>query len=263
MGPWLQTQVLRPAGYRLSPDWRDARVTVMTAEWVIDELDYAGPEHLDPDFVSGYDRKQGFPAVDPDLRALAELGVPGSDGTVVDLGTGTGRFAIAAASRCRRVVAVDVSPAMLAHVRQAAEAAGVLQKLECVRAGFLSYEHQGAPADAVYTRNALHQLPDFWKGLALHRIAGILRPGGVLRLHDLVYDFTPAEAPQVLEAWMSAASEDPARGYTRQDFMTHVRTEFSTFTWLLEPLLSAAGFRIVSREIGGRVYATYTCIREQ
>jgi ubiquinone/menaquinone biosynthesis C-methylase UbiE len=235
----------------------------MTAAWVIDELDYAGPEHLDADFVSGYDRKQGFPSVDPDLLALDDLGVLGPDCTAVDLGTGTGRFAIAAASRCRRVVAVDVSPAMLAHARQAAERAGVLQKLECVRAGFLSYHHQGAPADAVYTRNALHQLPDFWKGLALHRIAGILRPGGVLRLHDLVYDFTPAEAPQVLERWMSAAGTDPAAGYTRDDFTTHVRTEFSTFSWLLEQLLAAAGFRIDRKEISGRIYATYTCTREE
>jgi ubiquinone/menaquinone biosynthesis C-methylase UbiE len=235
----------------------------MTAEWVIDELDYAGPEHLDPDFVSGYDRKQGFPPVDPDLQVLDELGALGPECTAVDLGTGTGRFAIAAASRCRRVVAADVSTAMLAHVQQSAESAGVLPRLECVRAGFLSYEHRGPRADAVYTRNALHQLPDFWKGLALHRIAGILRPGGVLRLHDLVYDFTPAEAPQVLEEWMSAASKDPAEGYTREDFTTHVRTEFSTYSWLLERLLSAAGFRIDSREVAGRIYATYTCIREQ
>jgi hypothetical protein len=28
---------------------------------MIDELAYAGPEHLDPAFVAGYDRKQGYP----------------------------------------------------------------------------------------------------------------------------------------------------------------------------------------------------------
>ncbi len=36
--------------------------------------------------------------------------------------------------------------------------------IECVRAEFLSCEHSGPPADAVFTRNAVHQLPDFWKG---------------------------------------------------------------------------------------------------
>jgi hypothetical protein len=52
--------------------------------------------------------------------------------------------------------------AMLELLRQRAAAAGVAN-LECVQAGFLSYRHAGPPADAVYTRNALHQLPDFWK----------------------------------------------------------------------------------------------------
>lgn len=57
-----------------------------------------------------------------------------------------------------------------------------------MNAGFLGYAHAGPPADGVYSRNALHQIPDFWKALALHRIARMLRPGGVLRLRDLIYD---------------------------------------------------------------------------
>jgi hypothetical protein len=41
----------------------------------------------------------------------------------------------------------------------------------------------------VYTRNALHQLPDFWKAVALDLVGQMLRPGGVLRLRDLLHDF--------------------------------------------------------------------------
>jgi SAM-dependent methyltransferase len=231
------------------------------SSWMIDQLEYAGPEHLDPVYVSGYDRKQGYPGVQDDLDALTALGVLDGDSTVVDLGAGTGRFALAAAAVCRRVIAVDVSAAMLAEVRRTADESAVAN-LECVRAGFLDYEHHGAPADLVYTRNALHQLPDFWKGLALHSMASMLRPGGVLLLHDLVYDFSPAEAPGVLEEWMAAAATDPAEGYTREDFATHVRTEFSTFSWLLEPLITRAGFRILSREVSGRIYARYVCRRD-
>jgi ubiquinone/menaquinone biosynthesis C-methylase UbiE len=233
----------------------------MAPSWMIDQLDYAGPEHLDAEYVSGYDRKQGYPEVEGDLQALAALGVLEPGSTVIDLGAGTGRFALAAAARCRRVVAVDVSAAMLARVRRSAGESAV-GNLECVRAGFLDYEHTGPPADLVYTRNALHQLPDFWKGLALHRMASMLRPDGVLMLHDLVFDVTPAEAPEVLEDWMAGAATDPTEGYTREDFATHVRTEFSTYSWLLEPLLTATGFRILSREVGGRIYATYICRRE-
>jgi len=174
----------------------------VSPKWTLDELAHAGPEHLDAEFVAGYDRKQGFPSPEPDLAVLAGYGALGP--TVVDLGTGTGRFAIAAAARCGRVVAVDVSPAMLAHVRASAPST-----VEVVRAGFLSYEHAGALADAVHTRNALHQLPDFWKGVALDRIARILRPGGILRLHDLVYDVEPAQAPEVFARWFAGAGDRP------------------------------------------------------
>jgi SAM-dependent methyltransferase len=231
----------------------------MTRAWILDELAHAGPEHLDPAFVAGFDRKQGYPDPAEDLAVLREHGI-GQAATVVDLGTGTGRFALAAAPFVRRVVAVDVSPAMLAVLRQRVTEAR-LGNVECVRAGFLSYEHTGAPADAVYTRNALHQLPDFWKALALERIANLLRPGGVLRLRDLIFDFQPGEAEAVLDGWLDDAVADPARGYTRADFAEHLRTEFSTFRWLLEPMLAAAGFTVVTADFDGSIYGAYTCVR--
>jgi SAM-dependent methyltransferase len=231
----------------------------MTEAWMLDELAHAGPEHLDPAFVAGFDRKQGFPDPAEDLEVLRQHGIDGT-ATVVDLGAGTGRFALAAAPLVGRMVAVDVSPAMLAVLRERVAGAG-LANVECVRAGFLSYEHTGAPADAVYTRNALHQLPDFWKALALQRIASLLRPGGVLRLHDLIFDFQPAEAGAVLDGWLDDAAADPSRGYTRADFAEHLRTEFSTFRWLLEPMLAAAGFAIVTADFDGHIYGAYTCIR--
>jgi ubiquinone/menaquinone biosynthesis C-methylase UbiE len=226
---------------------------------MLDELAHAGPEHLDPAFVAGFDRKQGYPDPAEDLTVLHEHGI-GPGATVVDLGTGTGRFALAAAPLVDRVVAVDVSPAMLAVLRESAAMAG-LRNVECVRAGFLSYDHTGAPADAVYTRNALHQLPDFWKALALERIASLLRPGGLLRLRDLIFDFKPAEAGAILDDWLDNAVKDPSRGYTREDFAEHLRTEFSTFRWLLEPMLAAAGFTIVTADFEGSIYGAYTCIR--
>ena len=235
----------------------------MDASWTPDELAYAGPEHLDPAFVAGYDRKAGYEAgtrsdVDEDLAALAEQGV---DGTLVDLGAGTGRLALAAAAaEFRRVVAVDVSPAMQHVIRDRAAQAG-LSNVECVRAGFLTYEHAGPPADAVCTRNALHQLPDFWKALALERVAGLLRPGGVLRLRDLIFDFQPREADEFIGRWLDGAATDPALGYTREDFAEHLRTEFSTFRWLLESMLDAAGFEIVQVAFRGSIYGAYTCVK--
>jgi ubiquinone/menaquinone biosynthesis C-methylase UbiE len=231
----------------------------MADSWMIDELAHAGPEHLDPEFVAGYDRKQGYPGPEEDLAIFAAYGLDGTS-TVVDIGAGSGQFALAAARRFGHVTAVDVSPAMQAVLSKRAAAAG-LANLECVQAGFLSYEHSGPPADGVYTRHALHQLPDFWKGIALDRIARMLRPGGVLRLRDLIYDFRPAEAAALFAGWMDGAATDPAAGYTGADYAEHIRTEFSTYRWLLEPLLAQAGFEIDSVEYSGRLYGAYTCVK--
>jgi ubiquinone/menaquinone biosynthesis C-methylase UbiE len=226
---------------------------------MIDELAHAGPEHLDPAFVAGYDRKQGNP--DP-AEALAAFEAHGLDGasTVVDLGAGSGQFALAAARRFGRVTAIDVSPAMVDLLRERAAAAG-LANLDCVQAGFLSYEHSGPPVDGVHTRHALHQLPDFWKAVALDRIARMMRPGGVLWLRDLIYDFSPHEAAEIFQGWFEHAASDPAAGYTAADYAEHIRTEFSTFRWLLEPMLTATGFEIVSANFSARLYGVYTCIK--
>lgn len=231
----------------------------MDATWTLDELAHAGPEHLDPAFVAGFDRKQGGYDAGPDLAALTGNGV-GDDATVVDIGAGTGRFTLAAARRFRRVVAVEVSPAMRAVIGGRVAAAG-LSNVECAAGGFLSYRREGTPAGAVFSRHALHQLPDFWKGLALDRINRMLRPGGVLRLIDLVYDFRPDEADEVIGGWLAAAVDDPAVGYTRDDYVTHLRTEYSTYRWLLEPMLDRAGFEVVDVAYRGRIFGAYTCVK--
>ncbi|WP_034593125.1 class I SAM-dependent methyltransferase [Hamadaea tsunoensis] len=220
--------------------------------WMINELAYAGPEHLDPAFVAGYDRKQGHPDPAPDIAEFRDHGLePGA--SILDLAAGTGRFAIAAAETFA-VTAADVSPAMLSYLRAHAPAG-----LKVTQGGFLSYT--GGPFDGVHTRNGLHQLPDFFKGIALQRIADLLRPGGILRVRDLIYDFHPAEAPAVFDEWFAGAVTDPAVGYTADDYAEHIRTEYSTYRWLFEPLLEQAGFQIVSVAYERRLYGAYTCVK--
>jgi ubiquinone/menaquinone biosynthesis C-methylase UbiE len=218
--------------------------------WLLDEFAHAGDEHLDPEYVLGYDRKA---SADPteDVALLRDLGLNETH-TMVDLGTGTGTLALAAAPLCRRVVAVDVSGAMLTILKEKTERLGI-KNIEYVQGGFLTYEHRGEPADFVNSRNALHHLPDFFKALALERIASILRPGGVLRLHDLVFSFDPREAAHIIDAWL-------ARGWTRPEIEKDIREEHITFSWLLEPMLERAGFAIQDvRHHASRCYSAYTC----
>src|SRR5215472_19147508 len=68
----------------------------MARPWMIDELAHAGPEHLDAAFVAAYDRKQGEPEPAADVAVLIAHGLD-RNGTLVDLGAGTGRLALAAA----------------------------------------------------------------------------------------------------------------------------------------------------------------------
>lgn len=220
--------------------------------WQLDELVHAGHEHLDAAYVAAYDEKSPTDWSD-DITALQALGV-GAASTVVDLGAGTGTFATEIAPHVARVVAVDVSEPMVATMRA--------RGIEAVHAGFLSYDHQGTPPDAVFTRNALHHLPDFWKAVALERLARLLRSDGVLRLRDLVYAFEPAETDEVITRWLAAAPHNPAAGWTALELAEHVREEHSTFTWLLEPMLERVGFEIRERWLSPtRTYAAYTCVR--
>ncbi|HEV8063683.1 MAG TPA: class I SAM-dependent methyltransferase [Acidimicrobiales bacterium] len=230
----------------------------MSSDWWLDEMAHAGPEHLDPEFVAGYDRKQAMD-FGPEVELLRARGLT-SQSTVVDLAAGSGGLTLAVAPHCKRVVAVDISPAMTALIRRQSLAQGA-ENIEVVESGLLTYEHEGSRPDFVYCRNALHQLPDFWKVTALDRIAAMLPAGGALRLVDLVFDAEPADLGDVVAAWLEGAAVDAVAGYTRADFAVHLRTEFSTFRWLLEPMLSRAGFEIVEAEYRRRVYGSYVCVR--
>jgi SAM-dependent methyltransferase len=225
--------------------------------WQLDERAHPGPEHLDPVYVARYEAKSDVDAA-AELELLRAHGLD-SKTTLVDLGAGTGRLAVAAAAHCRRAVAVDPSPAMLAAARERVAAAGRLN-VDVVAGGFLTYVHQGEPANLVHSRNALHHLPDFWKGLALARVRDLLAPGGVFVLRDLVFSFEPREAGERIEAWLAAAASSSAEGWTRPELEEHVRTEHSTFSWLLEPLFEHAGFRICDAVHEHGIYSTYVCV---
>jgi hypothetical protein len=83
----------------------------------------------------------------------------------------------------------------------------------------------------------------------------------VLLVRDLIYDFRPADADEVFRGWFGQAATDPAAGYTGADYAEHIRTEFSTYRWLFEPMLAMAGFEIVSVNYARKLYGAYTCIK--
>ena len=107
-------------------------------------------------------------------------------------------------------------------------------------------------------------MPDFWKAIGtLIRIAAILKPGGVFYLRDLVYSFNPDEAEAAIESWLRGASNDARSGWTRSELETHLREEYSTFNWLLEPMIERAGFTIRVGQHHDSIYSAYTCIKNR
>lgn len=213
--------------------------------WLLDEVASAGRENLDAAHVDRYDRKMDSRALD-EIDLLRSAGL-GSSSVVVDLGSGTGQFALTVAPVCQRVVAVDPSPVMVQRLRRKLGEEAI-DNVEITAAGFLTYDHTGEPADIVYSRYALHHLPDFWKVIALRRVHSMLRPGGVFRLWDVVYDFDVDEVHERIEAWCQAFGEEVEGDWARWELEEHIRDEHSTFTWLLEAMFERTGFTIESTD---------------
>lgn len=225
-------------------------------EWLPDEHGLSGVHSLSADEVVDYEARHSF---DPsaEVGLLRRLGLSADD-VLVEFGPGPGAFTLAAARHAAEVIAVDPSPAMCSHLSRRAEESDS-DNIRVVNAGFLTYRHQGPPVPYVFTKNALHHLPDFWKAEALCRIHDLLEPGGILRLRDLVYSFAPASSSGVIGSWVEEAEE---RGWSRAERIAHIRSEFSTYTWLLEPMLTRVGFEILDRfESDSGIFAHYTCRR--
>ena len=135
------------------------------------------PDRFDPARAAVLDDPARFGYVPPDTL-LAEL-APAPSATLVDFGAGTGLYAIALAQRRPdlRVLALDEQPAMLEHMRAAAE-----------RAGAANVEVVDSPAparlrgtvNAVLALNVLHELGD----AALDELRALLAPDGTALFVD-------------------------------------------------------------------------------
>jgi SAM-dependent methyltransferase len=126
------------------------------------------------------------PFVDVVVNAITGHGVePGS--RVLDAGCGTGRYSVELARRGFQVVGVDVSPELVAvGERRAAELAESAEG-GATRPAFavadLRQLDASIPYDAVLCRGVLNDVrTDDEREQVLQRIAGVLRPGGVLVL---------------------------------------------------------------------------------
>jgi ubiquinone/menaquinone biosynthesis C-methylase UbiE len=227
-------------------------------KWQYDEFKYCGVDFSDPAEVELYEKNhQQMRNFKREARNIINLLEIDKKDTVIDFGCGTGAFVFNAAEKCRRIYAVDVSKAMLDFCKKKCRNAGI-KNVEFYRAGFLTYEHKEKPVDVIITKLALHHLPDFWKAIALKRMAAMLKNGGKLYLSDVVFSFDAGEHKKSIERWIKAAIKRGDSDFKRR-IETHIGQEFSTFGWIMEGLLVKAGFKIIKADYKDGFFANYIC----
>ena len=106
--------------------------------------------------------------------------VPGNCGRALEIGCGLGAFARLVAGRANSVTAVDVSREML---RVGVERSRAYPNLQFILGDFLRLDLPPETYDCIVTTTTLHHLP---LAEALGKIRSLLRPSGVLILHDLL-----------------------------------------------------------------------------
>jgi hypothetical protein len=99
--------------------------------------------------------------------------------------------------------------------------------------------------------------------VGLLRMASMLKAGEVLFLRDTVFSFNPFEYRSRIDAWINRVAKPAGEGFTVSDFETHVREEYTTFAWIIEGMLTRAGFEIERADYLAPEYAQYVCRKRQ
>jgi putative AdoMet-dependent methyltransferase len=111
-------------------------------DWYFDESQRAGVDFEDAAQVEVHDRNQTASILEQEQALVDRLGIAAKH-IGVDLGAGTGNFAIQAALVGAAVHAVDISKAMLAYAQDKAQKSGIMNiqfhsKHLCLFAGHCS-----------------------------------------------------------------------------------------------------------------------------
>jgi len=220
---------------------------MLARDWYYNERSRIG---LEPAVASIYGRDD-----DSDLRARAALTMLGvqKGWRIADIGCGNGVLATEAALMGANVDAIDISPAVLAlakvyaHDRHAA--------VRTQSAGLLSFAYQPNSYDLIVSEFTLHHLPDFWKAVAMSRILAALKPGAIFYLRDIVFVSMPDGSERSIEQWADFNIKN--HEFVRDNVITHMRDEYSTFGWVMERMLTEVGFTLVSADYHAPLHGTY------
>ena len=230
-------------------------------EWQYDEMSFSGVKFDKEEFVDKYDEHhQKMRDFKKETQERIEFLGLKPESKVIDMGCGTGAFAINAAGYYKKIYAIDVSKLMINHARRKAQEAGI-NNIEFHHGGFLTYKHKDGPVDGIVCSLVLHHLPDFWKQAALQRLIQMLKPGGKLLLFDVVFSFDTNEYESRINEFIQVMVSRLGEAM-KNELETHIRQEYSTFGWIMEEMLKRAGFKINKSDYIEGFFANYLCTKK-
>lgn len=126
-----------------------------------------------------------MPGLERITQAVLDRARPTQEMVAVDLGCGSGQLTLPLARKASRVIAVDVSPAMIARLLEKAAADGMINVTGEV-APIETFDLPAASVDLVVSNYALHHLRDIDKSRLVASATRWLRPGGRLVIGDMM-----------------------------------------------------------------------------
>lgn len=122
---------------------------------------------------------------------------------IADVGCGTGAATrVLASALGAHVTAVDLVPAFLASLQDAAQAAGLEDRIQVLTGSMSDLPFAEGELDAIWSEGAIYNM-GFEAGAAAWR--KFLKPGGVLAVSDLTW-LTEARPPDLQAHWEAAYS---------------------------------------------------------
>lgn len=227
-------------------------------EWFYDEFVQIGVDYTLQEKSGVYDDEmESVRDYEKETKEVIEkLGLADTQSlTAIDIGCGTGAFALCAAKYFQKIIAVDVSRQML-DVAAAKAKEKKIDNIEFVHSGFLNCRVD-QPIDVIHSKWAFHHLPDYWKQAALLNVNKMLKNGGLFFLSDVVFKFDPDFETNIEKA-MEGLSKQFGKELL-QETRVHIKEEFSTFDWVLEGMFKRAGFELVHSDTDNIFSSEFLC----